>query len=66
MGLYSDALQESSTKLRGQVVPWPRMLNVAGKGGNWFDAAGRYHRSAGGQIQSGFREAPKPCYRPQL
>ncbi|MCO7620154.1 lytic transglycosylase domain-containing protein [Pseudomonas guariconensis] len=30
--LYSVALQESGTKLRGQLVPWPWTLNVAGKG----------------------------------
>lgn len=30
--LYSVALQESGTKLRGQVVPWPWTLNVAGAG----------------------------------
>lgn len=28
--LYSVALQESGTRLRGQLVPWPWTLNVAG------------------------------------
>ncbi|EGH24471.1 hypothetical protein PSYMO_24653 [Pseudomonas amygdali pv. mori str. 301020] len=30
--LYSVALQESGAKLRGQLVPWPWTLNVAGAG----------------------------------
>ena len=30
--LYSVALQESGTRLRGQLVPWPWTLNVAGAG----------------------------------
>ena len=30
--LYSVALQESGTRLRGQIVPWPWTLNVAGAG----------------------------------
>ncbi|TVT81955.1 lytic transglycosylase domain-containing protein [Pseudomonas sp. H3(2019)] len=30
--LYSVALQESGTKLRGHIVPWPWTLNVAGAG----------------------------------
>ncbi len=30
--LYAVALQESGTPLRGQVVPWPWTLNVAGAG----------------------------------
>lgn len=30
--LYSVALQESGTRLRGQLVPWPWTLNVAGTG----------------------------------
>ncbi|RMV76070.1 hypothetical protein ALP05_200168 [Pseudomonas caricapapayae] len=30
--LYSVALQESGTKLRGRLVPWPWTLNVAGAG----------------------------------
>lgn len=30
--LYSIALQESGTRLRGQLVPWPWTLNVAGNG----------------------------------
>lgn len=29
--LYALALQESGTVLRGQVIPWPWTLNVAGK-----------------------------------
>ena len=123
--LYSVALQASGTKLRGQIVPWPWTLNVAGtgyrfatridacralniaiatagparvdvglgqtnihanghrysspcegldpyknlnvtaeilaehkaKGGNWFDAAGRYHRPAGGAPAAKYRAA---------
>ncbi|MGV6476677.1 lytic transglycosylase domain-containing protein [Azotobacter vinelandii] len=30
--LYSIALQESGTRIRGQLVPWPWTLNVAGAG----------------------------------
>ncbi|NWA23950.1 MULTISPECIES: lytic transglycosylase domain-containing protein [Pseudomonas] len=30
--LYSVALQESGTRIRGQIVPWPWTLNVAGAG----------------------------------
>ncbi|VXC23526.1 Lytic transglycosylase [Pseudomonas sp. 8Z] len=30
--LYSVALQESGTRIRGQIVPWPWTLNVAGTG----------------------------------
>ncbi len=30
--LYSVALQESGTRLRGKLVPWPWTLNVAGSG----------------------------------
>lgn len=30
--LYSVALQESGTRIRGQLVPWPWTLNVAGAG----------------------------------
>lgn len=30
--LYSVALQESGTRIRGQLVPWPWTLNVAGSG----------------------------------
>lgn len=30
--LYSIALQESGTRLRGQLVPWPWTLNIAGNG----------------------------------
>jgi len=30
--LYSIALQESGTRLRGQLVPWPWTLNIAGIG----------------------------------
>ncbi|WP_251961822.1 lytic transglycosylase domain-containing protein [Pseudomonas sp. Marseille-Q5299] len=121
--LYSVALQESGTRLRGQLVPWPWTLNVAGtgyrfstradacralgvaiatagparvdvglgqtnirsnghrysslcegldpyknlavtaqilaeqkaKGGSWIDAAGRYHRPAGGAPAAKYR-----------
>lgn len=121
--LYSVALQESGTRLRGQLVPWPWTLNVAGtgyrfatradacqalmiaivkagparvdvglgqtnirynghryrypcegldpyknlavtaqilaeqkaKGGTWIDAAGRYHRPAGGAPAAKYR-----------
>ncbi|AMB86030.1 lytic transglycosylase [Pseudomonas agarici] len=30
--LYSVALQESGTRIRGRIVPWPWTLNVAGTG----------------------------------
>ena len=30
--LYAVALQESGTRLRGRLIPWPWTLNVAGKG----------------------------------
>jgi len=41
--LYSIALQESGTRLRGRLVPWPWTLNVAGNGyrfANRSDACG--------------------------
>lgn len=123
--LYSVALQESGARIRGQLVPWPWTLNVAGagyrfatrqdacralmialvaagparvdvglgqtniganghrysspcegldpyknlavtaeilseqkaKGGSWIDAAGRYHRPAGGAPAARYRES---------
>jgi hypothetical protein len=30
--LYSIALQESGTRIRGRIIPWPWTLNVAGTG----------------------------------
>ncbi|GLK91936.1 lytic transglycosylase domain-containing protein [Pseudomonas turukhanskensis] len=46
--LYAVALQESGTRLRGRLVPWPWTLNVAGK-------AQRY--ATRGEACTGLRQA---------
>ncbi|WP_221763017.1 transglycosylase SLT domain-containing protein [Stutzerimonas stutzeri] len=46
--LYAVALQESGTRLRGRLVPWPWTLNVAGKA---------QHYATRGEACTGLREA---------